>query len=327
MLGRLKSWFMDGLFHFLGGVDEPFYTPLNALANVYLRLKNPERIQHLGDLHPDKIFYIIRDVPACTGLASWYDRVLGYMLRAKRKGWVPVVDPPAPAKKDDGGWYDFFKGPSDIPVEEALQGSNVVFATEQAMVYKRFSKSNIARRHLIARAIQFSEEARAFVDAHVSEIFSAMPRPTVGVVFRGTDYRSTADYRPTGHAKVPSLDFFCDEVLSSLKRWGVPEDGGANLFVVTEEQEALEIIKKRFPKCNYAVKERFSNFDITKGNLFRQSLKTVDSKTNNLLYLTDIEALSDCDYLIGGMVGAVLMALNLNGGRYSGVNILKTGVS
>jgi hypothetical protein len=123
------------------------------------------------------------------------------------------------------------------------------------------------------------------------------------------------------------LDFFCDEVLSSLKRWGVPENGGANLFVVTEEQEALEIIKKRFPKCNYAVKERFSNFDITKGNLFRQSLKTVDSKTNNLLYLTDIEALSDCDYLIGGMVGAVLMALNLNGGRYSGVNILKTGVS
>jgi hypothetical protein len=97
--------------------------------------------------------------------------------------------------------------------------------------------------------------------------------------------------------------------------------------VVTEEQESLDEIKKRFPKCSYVIKERFSNFDISKGNLFRQSLETVDSKTNNLLYLTDIAALAKCDYLIGGMVGAVLMALNLNGGRYHGVHILNTGVT
>lgn len=327
MFSRLKAWFMDRLFHFLGGVDEPLYTPLNRLANLYLRLRNPEKIVHPGDKHPDKVFYIIRDVPAHAGLASWYDRVLGYMLRAKKKGWVPVVDPPAPMRADNGGWYDFFKGPSDIPVAEALQGRNVVIATEQAVIHKRYSKRNIARRHRLVKEVPFSDEAEAFVDVRIPAIFAGMPRPAVGVVFRGTDYRSTANYCPTGHAKVPSIDCFCEEVSLSLERWGLPENEGANIFVVTEEQEALDAIIKRFPKCSYVVKERFSNFDISKGNLFVQSLETVDSKTNNLLYLTDIAALAKCDYLIGGVVGSVLMALNLNGGRYRGVNILKTGVS
>ena len=50
-------------------------------------------------------------------------------------------------------------------------------------------------------------------------------------------------------------------------------------------------------------------------------------KENNFLYLLDIVSLSKCDYLIGGLVGAVLMALNLKGNNYKDVHILKTGVT
>jgi hypothetical protein len=318
---------MNRLFHFLAKVDEPFYTPLNALANFYLRLKNPERIQHLGELHPDKIFYIIRDTPPHVGLASWYDRVLGYVLRAKRKGWVPVVDPPPPMQADDGGWYDFFKGPSGIPLEEALQGKNVIFATGQGMIHKRYSKRNIASRHELTSVIHLSEEASIFVEDKYKSLFSSQKSPIVGVVYRGTDYRPTAMYNPVGHMKVPTVEFFCERVRRMLKEWQLDYTDGSNLFIVTEEQEALNKIVEIFPKCFYFPKERFTNFDVSKGFISSQRLSTVTPKENNFLYLLDIVSLSKCDYLIGGLTGAVLMALNLKGNNYKDVHILKTGVT
>jgi hypothetical protein len=326
MLGRLKAWLMNRLSHFLAKVDEPFYTPLNALANLYLRLKNPERIQHLGDLHPDKIFYIIRDTPAHAGLASWYDRVLGYVLRAKRKGWFPVVDPPPPMQADDGGWYDFFKGPGDIPLEEALQGKNVVFATEQGMIHKRYSRRNIARRHLLTGEVGFSDEAKAFVDRHLSAVFEGLQFPVVGVRYRGTDYRPFLSHFPVGHAKVPEVGVFCEEVERKLKEWNIPAGEGEHLYVMTEEAEALDEISRRFPKCRFVVKERYAGRFFEKA-LVHQRLQTMTPKENNMMYLLEIVALSRCDYLIGGYNGGVLMALNLKGNNYKGVHILKTGVN
>ena len=48
---------------------------------------------------------------------------------------------------------------------------------------------------------------------------------------------------------------------------------------------------------------------------------------NNFLYVLEIYALARCDYLIGGVNGGVLMALNLNGNRYKGVHVLNTGAN
>jgi hypothetical protein len=316
---------MNRLFHFLGGVDEPFYTPLNALANLYLRWRNPEKIVHPGDKHPDKVFYIIRDVPDCVGLASWYDRVLGYVIRAKKKGWVPVVDPPVSTRPENGGWYDFFKGPSDIPVEEALQGRNVVFATEQAMIHKRYSKRNIVRRHKIAEEIPFSDEAEAFISPRLSALMADMPKPVVGVRFRGTDYRPCGSYIPTGHARVPEIGYFCEVVVNCLEKWNIPVDDGRHLYVMTEDEEALVEIIKRFPLCRYVKKERFSGkFE---KYLVYQNLPTMTPRENNMMYLLEIAALVKCDYLIGGYNGGVLMALNLKDGDYRDVHILNMGVT
>jgi len=58
-----------------------------------------------------------------------------------------------------------------------------------------------------------------------------------------------------------------------------------------------------------------------------QRLPHTTPKENNFLYLLDIYALSKCQYLIGGVNGCVLMALNLNGNRYRDVDILNTGVN
>lgn len=311
-----------GLWHFMGTIPEPWYTWANALANAWIRFWNPERITHPGVLHPDKTFYVITDIPWSVGIAGWHDRVLGYMLRAEAKGWIPVVSMSANEKRaDDGDWNVFFKPVSDISAAEALQSRNVVFSVPQGMIHKRYSKSNIRRRHRLCEKIRLSDEAERFVGGRIEELFRRCPENMVAVRFRGTDYRYAV-----GHARVPDVEAFCDTVVADMEKWGVPVGNGEHILVVTEEQESLDAIRRRFPACRFVEKERFSD-DKTGKYLCDRRLPTLTPKMNNMFYLLEIYALSRCDYLIGGVNGGVLMALNLNGNRYKGVHVLNTGVN
>jgi len=302
-------------------VPEPYYGWLRRFCNWYELTRHPEKVTHPGDLHSDKTFYVIRDLPPYAGLGSWYDRMLGYLERAEKKGYVPVVVPQPPAQPDAGDWTCFFNGPTVMSDEEVVRQRNIVEAIPHGVIYKRYNRKNIAIRHRLGNAIKLSDSARTFVEPRMPRLTGA-----VGVMFRGTDYRKSGSYCPTGHAKVPSVDAFCDQVAADLQKWGVDDNCGDHLFVVTEEQEALDAIRSRFPKCQFIAKERFSNFQFDKW-LAYQRLPNTSPMENNLLYLLDIYALAKCDYLIGGMNGCVMMALNLNGNRYKGVDIINTGVN
>lgn len=315
------------VFHYLGTIQEPWYSWVNALANLVIRLRKPERIIHPGDLHPDRTFYIIDDLSPYVGLAGWYDRILGYMLRAKRKGWTPIVVPCPPAQADDGDWTAFFDGPTaEIPVSEALQGKNVVRATPQGMIHKRYNRKNIAMRHPLCAEVPLSAEAQAVVDKTILTTFGMRKTATVGVMFRGTDYRAIPGCTAIGHAKVPDIAWFCQRIREDMSKWGIEDETGECLYVVTEEQEALDAIQHEFPDCTFVHKERYANFKSGKWLAF-QRLPNTTPRDNNFLYLADIVSLSRCQYLIGGVNGCVLMALNLNGNRYKGIDILNTGAN
>ena len=318
---KFRAWLNTKLFHFLGTVQEPWYTWLNALANAWILFRNPEKVTHPGTLHPDKTFYVINNLAPYVGVAGWYDYVLGCMLYAKKRGWIPVVYPTPPAQKDDGDWYAFFKGVSPYTVEEAMNSRNVVFAVSRGMIHKRYNRRNIELRHALTREIQLSDELSSFVEKKIGDLFESCEKPMVAIRYRGTDYRYA-----TGHAKVPDLESFCDTVECDMRKWDVDIGEGEHMFVVTEEQEALNGIKRRFPKCRYVEKERFSNNEKGRYLCYRR-LPTLTPKMNNFLYMLEIYALAKCDYLIGGVNGGVLMALNLNGNRYSGVHVMNTGAN
>ena len=330
MRNRIKDWFMGKLMHILGCVDELFYSPMNWIANRIILLRHPERVAHPGTLHPDKTFYIIRDLPASAGLASWLDRVVGYCMRAERKGWIPIIVPNPPAQEDSGTWYDFFKGLIDIPVEEALQGKNVVNATVQGMIYKRYNRKNIKRRNEVYSRIALSDRAQEFVNARLPELMKSIQAPTVAVRYRGTDYRAKGKWCPIGHATVPDVPDFIAMVEKDFAKWELNSGAGENIFFMTEEQEALDAFLRRFPRCHYLHHERFANFDYDKPNnsyICFHHLPNTSPLENDLNYLLEMQVVSRCDYLIGGYNGAVLAACNYNGNKYKGVHILKTGVS
>ena len=319
---KFSAWLNARIIHFLGAVQEPWYTWLNALANAWIRFLSPERITHLGALHPDKTFYVITDLPYTVGIAGWYDLVLGYMLRAEAKGWIPVVAMQAHGpRSDNGDWNTFFKPVSGFFPDEVLRSQNVVLAVRQGMIHKRYNRRNIERRHRLCESIHLSDEAERFVNERMKELFRESPEKMVAVRFRGTDYRHAV-----GHARVPDVEDFCDTVVRDMEKWRIPVGKGEHILVVTEEQEALDAIRRRFPACRFVEKERFLD-DKTGKYLCDRRLPTLTPKMNNMFYILEIYAMARCGYLIGGVNGGVLMALNLNGNRYRGVHVLNTGVN
>ena len=329
---KFRAWLDDRIWHFLGTVQEPFYTWLNALANAWILFRNPERVSHHGSLYPDKTFYIIRDLPYSVGLAGWYDRVIGYVLRARKKGWIPIVVQSEDLKAGDaengrGNWYSYFDAVSPYHPEDVYGFANVVESVMHGVIHKRYRRAVVRIRHEVSASIALNAETQDFVESRLRDLFGRLPtRNVVGVYFRGTDYRKTSEWKPTGHAVVPGYEVFCAEVERSLHNWNVYFADGRNLFVVTEEQEALDYFLRRYPRMTYVVKPRFSNFRFGV-RLPDQTPGELSHRENNRLYLLDIYALARCDYLIGGVNGGVLMALNLNGNRYKGVHVLNTGVN
>ena len=223
-VNKIKKWFEDRFWHFLGTVQEPFYSWLNAMANAVVLFRNPERKICCGTLNPDKTFYVIGNFSKGVGIAGWHDKVLGCLLWAKNKGYIPVVAP-SPAREGDGDWFAFFKQVSPYALEEVLKSKNVVHAIERGMIHKRYNKRNIRRRHEMSKSVSLSDEAKRFIDERMSGLFDGMPSPVVAVRYRGTDYRTAI-----GHAKVPDVQDFCDEVEKDLRKWGVPAGDGERIL-------------------------------------------------------------------------------------------------
>ena len=318
---NFRSWAGKKVWHFLGTIQEPWYTWITALANALILLRTPERVTHPGTLHPDKTFYVIRDFPPSVGVAGWYDSVLGYISRAVRKGWIPVVDAPPPALADGGGWNDFFSVSSGYSLAEVMQSRNVVLAVRQSMIHKRYNRRSIETRHKMCEMVHPSDRLQSYLYEQLPLLLGDHAERIVAVRYRGTDYRYAI-----GHAKVPDIDLFCDMVAQDMLRWNLPVSDGENILFVTEEQAAFESFRRRFPKCRFVEKERIKSFK--KGlSICLQHLPTLSPLMNDFIYLLEIYAMSKCDYLIGGVNGGVLMALNLNGNRYKGVHVVNTGVN
>jgi hypothetical protein len=143
----------------------------------------------------------------------------------------------------------------------------------------------------------------------------------VGAYYRGTDYKTIGEWQPVGHAKVPRIENFCDSLEKCMKKWKC-----YNLFFMTEEQEALDYVIKRFPHVKYVKKERFINFAYGR-TIAEQVPKETSRFKNNQLYLTDIYILSKCQYLVGTVNSGLLMAMNWNNNNYKDYKILDYGIT
>ena len=131
----------EKLHHLMSRVNEPWYSWLVAVANARALVRNPEKPVDLGALNPERTLYVVNDLRKGVGLAGWVERVIGYILFARRRGWTPVVMMPSDEPREDLGWYEYFNGVSAIDPSEVMNSRHVVFATTRHSTYARYNKS------------------------------------------------------------------------------------------------------------------------------------------------------------------------------------------
>lgn len=312
------------LLHKLSVIQEPWYSMINTIANGIFLLKKPERKQCLGTLYPDKTFYVINN-PPYGGFAAQYDAVLGYLNRAYKKGYTPIIDFrevslwKSEEQEISNFWEYYFKQPTDISLEEVYRSQNVIFHSQLSTIYTRKNKKNICMRHRMSQKVWFNDATQCYIDAKIKELGIDFTEQMIGAYYRGTDYKKNGSYVPAGHAIVPDIEQFCDILEQDCRRWNC-----RNVFFMTEEKEALDFFVTRFPNAKYVKKQRISNY---KPGIM-VALMTIDGTTrfeNNLLYLTDLYILSKCHYVVGTWNGGIRTALNWNNNEYLDTHIIDLG--
>lgn len=317
--------------HFLETrIQEPFYSCIINIYNDFLRRKKGTQRISNGNEYPDKVFYLIELDDIAIGLASFYDKVLGAVKYADKKNYIPVVnisntqsnivDP----ERGGNGWEYFFSGIETdgrvYSLKDLASAQSVVLADPSCItLYKRYSINEIERRNKICCRIQYNKDTASYIKK--AEIDFLHEDKTIGVYYRGTDYRKKGNWNPVGHPKVLEIDDFWQEVQHFSK-----EVHCRNVFLVTEEQEAVDYILSNSANLNveYVRKKRFSVFDYS-DSISTMTLPGVSKYENNLLYLLDVDMLSKCDFLFGPFCSGVQMALNMNGNRYEKVHIVDIG--
>ncbi|MDR3162696.1 MAG: hypothetical protein LBT81_02405, partial [Helicobacteraceae bacterium] len=137
-----------------------------------------EELKRCGILYPEDTFYVIRRPEPGAGLFSNFRWVLGHILYALEKNYIPVVDMQnyktyynefEPINGSKNAWEYYFEQPEPYTLEQVYKGKNVVLG-EMAYLYDRVpsfleTEEQIARFNgVISQYMRFNETTRQAVN-------------------------------------------------------------------------------------------------------------------------------------------------------------------
>lgn len=321
---KITSKLSEALFHELSNINEPFYSILNSLANFIFLLAFPEKKEGKGRIK----LYIIRLDAKEIGWASCIDEIIGYMMRAKKKKYIPVIQlsdsKNAIYDSNIGGnaWDYYFRQPFLDADNINNNYCKIYCNTKIKTVYKRYNPKQIHERSIILRDLKYNEKMCDYIRQNEVGMFGKSE--IVGAYYRGTDYKKAPGWNPVGHSKVPDVYSFLDNLVSYCE-----EKSCKNVFIMTDEEEAFEYLTKQLEKdkvVRYINHPRFVKFKYG-STISTQTPDGLSRFENNRYYLLDIDILSKCTYLFGTMNSGMLLALNMNDNQYKDVNILNLGAN
>ena len=156
----------------------------------------------------------------------------------------------------------------------------------------------------------------------IADLKKTLPegKKILGVLYRGTDYTIS---KPKGHPIQPELDELFLKVDEFVNKYDVD-----CIYLATEEKRVFDAFSNRY-RVQVIQNTREYLDDIFYNNNCSY-LSEVDKKINvrdaMKEYLSSMNILSKCDYLVAGNCGGTLLASIWNGGNYKKAFIFDKGV-
>lgn len=281
-----------------------------------------------GEKNPEKTFYVMsKPIRVKNGLMSNVLCFLEQLDYIEKKGCIPVADmqsyPSQYLEAQQIGkinaWEYYYEPMSPYTLEEVYQSKNVIMGYDDNCYMQDYQeKYDIPRlSQLYHKYIKIRPDTAQIINREYEKILGGK-RTILGVLYRGTDMVSL---KLAHHAVQPAVDEMKKLMHQYFREWQCEY-----IFLCTEDQQALDEFKKEFgDRLLYTDQARFSNT----GNQWLAQIENTrenDKYLRGLEYLTTIELLTRCDYLLAGVCSGSVCSLIMNGGQYKGVKMVDKGV-
>ena len=270
-----------------------------------------------GNENPDRTFYVISFDYDTQGLFAIVKSVLSHIMYALDKGWIPVVDLKnyhcQYQHEGENAWEQFFQQPCGFTLDDINKSKNVVRSyygmypyntydfyvdvldrpeecLRIAEVYKKYIKPQ-------SGVLTYIEKTKR--DLHIDN-------KTLGVLCRGTDYLKR---KPKYHPRQPEPEMVIADACLIME-----EKGYEALFVATEDEQVLEMFRKRFgDKIRYINQPRLT---LNESQKYLSDINTEASTRNKMAidYYTALNILSQCPALLAGRTAGTLGAVFMSEG-------------
>lgn len=309
-----------------------------AVWIAYKNLTMPQQKKSFGPLNQDKTFYVIRLYPPASGFLADYNYVLGYMKNAYDHGWIPVVDmqnyqtlynEDSPIHGTTNVWEYFFEQPLDpatgkrYTLEEVYQSKNVILSngSDQFCNYTGDADPEVLKwQHEMYLRVPFKKELTDYIEKMRASIQIPADMDLIGAPIRGSDLGK----RFYGHAIQTTTEETIELLKTRVEAWS-HEDRKVGIFVNSEEQTAIDLVRERFTHVYCTNSVRFVNNESDKVNRVADLYNKISKYENILQYLTNIYLLSQCDSLFGTMNNGYYTAIIWNGGKFSHLETIDKG--
>ena len=279
--------------------------------------KKRERRMSYGKDNPGMTFYVVGFDYDTQGLFAIVKSVLSHIMYGVDKGWIPVVDLKNYKcqyhKEGENAWELFFQQPCGYTLDDIQRSKHVVRSyygmypynsydfyvdvldrpeecKRIAEAYKKYIKPQ-------PKVMEYMEKAKR--DLHIDN-------KTLGVLCRGTDYLNR---KPKYHPKQPKPEIIINDACLIMEQKGYD-----SLFVATEDEQVLDMFKKRFgDKIRYINQPRITLED---NQQYLTDVKTgIDIRNRIALdYYTALYILSHCPAILAGRTAGTLGAVFMSEG-------------
>lgn len=301
------------------------YRSLEFMSGIFWKCE-----QHsYGEMNPDKTFYLINNPLDTAGMADLIKFTLYRVMMADFKGLIPVIDL---SVRDDGNqfnggdgrnaWTMFFEQVSSYSLEEVYKSKHVVRSTDQLDFFNPYIQefAYLANEKvMLQKYLTYNPVTKDYIESVYHDL---IPEDCIvlGVIGRGTDFRSDkARWVPNPPDPMKLLK----SVEDFIKHASVDY-----IFLATEDARVYDCFMESALKNKIiCVEQERITYSEEDKKLFLSEIykrEKIDGYLFNLKYLSVLEILSRCDYLISGCYcGAHRIAEALNNGRYREVILVE----
>lgn len=168
--------------------------------------------------------------------------------------------------------------------------------------------------------VKYNKSVLDYFDSEYKECIEG--KSVVACVMRSTDYTKL---KPSGHPIQPEINSVFKKIREIMRKYNVDY-----IYLATEDKNISEAFQNEFPNRVIENKRRYFNEQYEHEDYYQISQVHFNRENDDYLkileYLSSINLVSKCDYLVTGLCGGSEMAIYRNGNHYKHSYVFDEGV-